>query len=131
MSWSGSFDCDESHSADSEGRIASTGELLARINLDQGVTILLTTHDMADIERLCNRMLIIDPGRVIYDGGLEAIASNMYEVGHVQPAGIGLSARALAEGRAVWTPDLLGDPGLDRVVGEEGAGHGRGQAVFQ
>jgi ABC-2 type transport system ATP-binding protein len=48
-------------------------DLLARINRDQGVTVLLTTHDMADIERLCSRMLIIDHGRVIYDGGLEAI----------------------------------------------------------
>ena len=36
----------------------------------------------------------------------------MYAVGHVQPAGIGLSARALSEGRAVWTPDLLSDAGL-------------------
>jgi ABC-2 type transport system ATP-binding protein len=48
-------------------------ELLSQINRDQGVTILLTTHDMADIERLCSRMLIIDHGRVIYDGGVEAI----------------------------------------------------------
>jgi ABC-2 type transport system ATP-binding protein len=48
-------------------------ELLAQINRDHGVTILLTTHDMADIERLCSRMLIIDHGRVIYDGGLEEI----------------------------------------------------------
>ncbi len=46
------------------------------------------------------------------DGGLEAIASQLYEVGHVQPPGIGLSARALAEGRAVWTADLLNDPGV-------------------
>ena len=35
------------------------------------MTVLLTTHDLADIERLCTRMLIIDHGRVIYDGGLE------------------------------------------------------------
>jgi ABC-2 type transport system ATP-binding protein len=48
-------------------------ELLAQINRDQGVTMLLTTHDMADIERLCSRMLIIDHGRVIYDGSLETI----------------------------------------------------------
>ena len=48
-------------------------ELLAQINREQGVTMLLTTHDMADIERLCSRMLIIDHGRVIYDGGVEAI----------------------------------------------------------
>ena len=48
-------------------------DLLAQINRDQGVTMLLTTHDMADIERLCNRMMIIDHGRVIYDGSLDAI----------------------------------------------------------
>ena len=33
------------------------------------MTVLLTTHDMDDIERLCSRLLIIDHGRVIYDGG--------------------------------------------------------------
>ena len=34
---------------------------------------LLTTHDLADIERLCSRLLIIDHGRVIYDGALETL----------------------------------------------------------
>jgi ABC-2 type transport system ATP-binding protein len=48
-------------------------EFLARINRERGVTVLLTTHDMSDIERLCSRMLIIDHGRVIYDGGLDTI----------------------------------------------------------
>jgi len=48
-------------------------ELLARINREQGVTMLLTTHDLADVERLCTRLLIIDHGRVIYDGSIEAI----------------------------------------------------------
>jgi ABC-2 type transport system ATP-binding protein len=48
-------------------------EFLAAINRERGVTVLLTTHDMADIERLCSRMLIIDHGHVIYDGSVEAI----------------------------------------------------------
>jgi ABC-2 type transport system ATP-binding protein len=48
-------------------------EFLARLNRDRRVTVLLTTHDMADIERLCSRMLIIDHGRVIYDGSVAAI----------------------------------------------------------
>lgn len=48
-------------------------EFLAQINRERGVTVLLTTHDMSDIERLCSRMLIIDHGRVIYDGDLNAI----------------------------------------------------------
>ena len=48
-------------------------DFLARLNEERGVTVLLTTHDMEDIERLCSRMLIIDHGHVIYDGSLAAI----------------------------------------------------------
>lgn len=48
-------------------------EFLAEVNKQRGTTVLLTTHDMDDIERLCKRMLIIDHGRVIYDGDLETV----------------------------------------------------------
>jgi ABC-2 type transport system ATP-binding protein len=48
-------------------------EFLTEINRESGVTVLLTTHDIADVERLCERMLIIDHGRVIYDGGVSAV----------------------------------------------------------
>src|SRR6266566_3618991 len=43
-------------------------EFLLAINAEQGVTVLLTTHDMDDVETLCPRMLIIDHGRKLYDG---------------------------------------------------------------
>ena len=46
-------------------------EFLAEANARHGVTLLLTTHDLDDIERLCSRLLIIDHGHVLYDGGLE------------------------------------------------------------
>ena len=46
---------------------------LRRINLERKVTVLLTTHDVADIEQLCSRLLIIDHGRLLYDGALEHI----------------------------------------------------------
>ena len=46
---------------------------LLELNRESGVTVLLTTHDMADISRLCERMLIIDHGRLLYDGGVAAI----------------------------------------------------------
>jgi ABC-2 type transport system ATP-binding protein len=46
---------------------------LAEINRERGVTILLTTHDLADVEHLCRRLAIIDHGSLIYDGGLEEI----------------------------------------------------------
>lgn len=48
-------------------------EILQQINADRGVTVLLTTHDMDDIEMLCPRMMIIDHGRKLYDGSVEAI----------------------------------------------------------
>ena len=46
---------------------------LADLNARRKTTVLLTTHDLADIERLCSRLLIIDHGRVIYDGALDAL----------------------------------------------------------
>jgi ABC-2 type transport system ATP-binding protein len=52
---------------------ARVREFLATVNRERGVTVLLTTHDLSDIERLCRRLLIIDHGRVIYDGGLDAL----------------------------------------------------------
>jgi ABC-2 type transport system ATP-binding protein len=48
-------------------------QFLARINREHGVTVILTTHDLEDITRLCPRIVLIDHGRVIYDGGLEAL----------------------------------------------------------
>jgi ABC-2 type transport system ATP-binding protein len=46
---------------------------LADLNERHRTTVVLTTHDLDDIERLCSRMLIIDHGHVIYDGGLESL----------------------------------------------------------
>jgi ABC-2 type transport system ATP-binding protein len=40
----------------------------------QGTTLLLTTHDMSDIERLCERVLVVDHGRLVYDGTLADLA---------------------------------------------------------
>jgi ABC-2 type transport system ATP-binding protein len=52
---------------------AAVREFLAEVNRERGVTVLLTTHDLADIERLCSRLLIVDHGRLIWDGGLEEL----------------------------------------------------------
>jgi ABC-2 type transport system ATP-binding protein len=50
-------------------------EFLRRINDTQGVTVLLTTHDLVDIEQLCKRVMVIDAGRLVYDGALAALHS--------------------------------------------------------
>jgi ABC-2 type transport system ATP-binding protein len=52
---------------------AAVRDFLAEVNRERGVTVLLTTHDLADIERLCSRLLIIDHGRLIWDGGLDEL----------------------------------------------------------
>ena len=42
-----------------------------------GTTLLLTTHDMSDIERLCQRVLVVDHGRLVFDGTLTALAERV------------------------------------------------------
>lgn len=48
-------------------------EFLLRINAERGMTILITTHDMDDVKMLCPRLLIVDHGKKLYDGGLSEI----------------------------------------------------------
>jgi len=48
-------------------------EYLAALNRDTNVTILLTTHDLADIAHLCDRIIVIDRGRILYDGDLPTL----------------------------------------------------------
>jgi ABC-2 type transport system ATP-binding protein len=43
----------------------------------RGTTILLTTHDLSDIERLCDRLLVVDRGRLVFDGDLPALAARV------------------------------------------------------
>jgi ABC-2 type transport system ATP-binding protein len=46
-------------------------DFLVEINRERGVTVLLTTHDLGDIERLCKRLLVIDHGSLIWDGQID------------------------------------------------------------
>lgn len=48
-------------------------EFILHQNQERGTTIILTTHDISDIERLCQRVIIIDKGHLIYDGTLAEI----------------------------------------------------------
>ncbi|RAJ69729.1 ABC-2 type transport system ATP-binding protein [Streptomyces sp. Amel2xB2] len=50
---------------------------LSGLNATEGTTVLLTTHDLTDIEQLCKRVMVIDEGRLMYDGEL----SGLHEVG--------------------------------------------------
>jgi ABC-2 type transport system ATP-binding protein len=48
-------------------------EFIARTNRERGTTFILTTHDLNDVEKLCERIIIIDHGQKLYDGSIEAI----------------------------------------------------------
>ena len=45
-------------------------QFILQINQKHGTTIILTTHDLSDVEKLCERVMIIDKGRVLFDGSL-------------------------------------------------------------
>jgi len=48
-------------------------DFICRVNRERGTTVILTTHDLADVERLCERIVLIDKGTVIYDGPIERL----------------------------------------------------------
>ncbi len=50
-------------------------EFLIHERAEHGTTLLLTTHDMGDIERLCDRVLVVDHGRLVYDGTLPGLGA--------------------------------------------------------
>jgi ABC-2 type transport system ATP-binding protein len=54
----------------SKGRLR---DFLRRLNEERGTTLLLTTHDLQDIEALCHRVVVIDHGTAVYDGTLAGL----------------------------------------------------------
>ncbi|GAA2957901.1 ABC transporter ATP-binding protein [Streptomyces enissocaesilis] len=56
---------------------ARVRDFLRDLNAERGTTVLLTTHDLTDIEQLCERVMVIDHGRLVYDG----TPGGLHEVG--------------------------------------------------
>jgi ABC-2 type transport system ATP-binding protein len=48
----------------------SIRQFIRHINMERNTTVLLTTHDLSDVEKLCNRVMIIDHGNLLFDGDL-------------------------------------------------------------
>ena len=88
-------------------------EFIQHLNQQRGVTIMLTTHDIADIEKLCKRVLIIDKGELIYDGSLSAIKKQygrrrrliFTTIDGATPAGLEAELAALGDGIQVAPGD--------------------------
>jgi len=50
-------------------------EFIRAMHRERGLTVMLTSHDLGDIEELCDRMIMIDKGRIVYDGALSEITN--------------------------------------------------------
>ena len=59
-------------------------EFLKEVNRTEGTTVLLTTHDLSDIEELCRRIIIIDKGRVLFDGQLAEMKGRLAKYNQVK-----------------------------------------------
>jgi ABC-2 type transport system ATP-binding protein len=46
-------------------------QFITHVNGERGATVILTTHDLQDVEKLCRRVMIIDNGRLLFDGALD------------------------------------------------------------
>jgi ABC-2 type transport system ATP-binding protein len=81
-------------------------EFLRAERREKGITLLLTTHDVGDVERLCDRVLLVDHGRLAFDGTLTGLAAT---VG---------ARRELVLDLAGPCPDLIAIPGSTHVGSE-------------
>jgi ABC-2 type transport system ATP-binding protein len=69
-------------------------EFIRFMHAHRNLTVMLTSHDLGDIEELCDRMIMIDKGRIVYDGALPGRSHTPIRLGaaaasHVQRAGAG------------------------------------------
>ena len=48
-------------------------DFIKEMNQERNTTVILTTHDMSDVEKLCSRVMVIDSGSIMYDGSLEQL----------------------------------------------------------
>ncbi|MBW4080825.1 ATP-binding cassette domain-containing protein [Paenibacillus sp. S150] len=110
-------------------------QFLKDMNREYGTTILLTTHDLQDIEALCSRVIMLDDGCIIYDGGLEELKQRwgtgrevLFQFGaatklaQLEQWTAGMTVAWSAEndlGAKVWIPlELNVSDVLGRVVGQ-------------
>ena len=53
-------------------------DLIHLLNKEEQVTILLTSHDLGDVEKLCKRVVVINHGQIVYDGSLRSLQQQYF-----------------------------------------------------
>ncbi len=81
-------------------------QFLKEVNREYGTTVLLTTHDLSDIEELCSRLMIIDHGHILFDGPLDELKRMLWRQTQIK-----FELKDAAQGTAIEAFKL---PGVDK-----------------
>jgi len=76
------------------------------MNQEKNITVMLTTHDIDDIEDLCDRIVVLDEGKKIYDGQLNDLVNRFS------------SRRLILETEDIIQPDIEGIKDIQRPNGK-------------
>lgn len=107
-------------------------KFLAEVNKQRGTTIILTTHDLVDIEEICPRLIMVDDGKLLFDGELKRLRAKLGSRRRLtlefatDPGPLALSTATLAADEGTTKHYLLENEtvSLLDVLGELGRGHG-------
>lgn len=88
-------------------------QFIKKLNAEHGTTVILTTHDMQDIEALTERILLIGKGRILLDGSFDELKKRASErktlvvkySGHTPEICVGMALTEAKEGRLVIALD--------------------------
>jgi ABC-2 type transport system ATP-binding protein len=87
-------------------------DLIRRL-ADQGITVLLSSHQLPEVQELCDRVAIVDSGRVVYEGALADLR---------RQGGAGYRLRTTDDARALSV--LRAQPGVEHVLNSQPSEHG-------
>jgi ABC-2 type transport system ATP-binding protein len=109
---------------------AAVRDFLRELNRDHGTTVILTTHDLDDIAQLCSRLMIIDHGRLIYDGTVEGLRAAygttrvlVLDLVEDEPVEVPGATVTRAEGRRRWLEFARDEVSAAALVARVLAGH--------
>jgi len=106
-------------------------KFLAEINRSRGTTIILTTHDLVDIEEICPRLIMVDDGKLLFDGPLKHLRTTLGSRRRLtlefstDPGPLSLASARLVTDDGAAKHYLLEDEAVSLldVISEVGPGH--------